>query len=527
MKNVQDSFKKRILIIYASSVIRPLAQPHGAIIISGILREAGFETRLVCPFWKDQGDAFLLDDLNNFKPELICVSIRNHGTAGFDYRETAEKTFYLEIEKIVSICVSVSDAPIVLGGSGFSVDPHRYVNIAGVSVGFIGNSEWDLKKFVFNFLNKGESVEQSIEFIASAVLPGKVIDPILPSGIEPGDYFHALCPEGIKSALAVGGTIPFRTKTGCNGNCIYCVMPTIEGRNFRSRENVTNEIKSAVEYSLGGRLFCADSEFGQDSEHDKAVCRSIIESGLGKKISISGYGDPFFMDKDMTDLMRKAGWKEISLSVDSFSHKMRKIYRKKGSVDDVERGINNLISAGVRVTLNILLGGPGETFYTIFETLEALEKIREKVDICFTFGLTVFPNTPLQKIARRKKFIRYIREEDGNFLASYCSPCLPAEMIKFLESKNFSPVKNSNVIFWNEESNYRDVDFSKKIMQIANGKKSTMLEPEGVLQQMMLEVANLIREGGDQNGKKRGSKKRCSGCGCRVERDREKSHRTG
>lgn len=484
--------KKRILVIYTSSVISPLAQPHGAAIICNILEKAGFEMKLVCPFWKSNNENSLQDDLEKFQPDLIAISIRNHGTAGFDYRTTAERTFCPEAKRIISVCSLLSDAPIVLGGSGFSVDPQRYIEIKGVSVGFVGNAEWDLEKFAVRLLREGKNTEDSIAGITSVVLPGKTIVPILPSDIEPGSYNFAFCSEGIKAALAVGGTIPFRTKTGCDGNCIYCVMPLIERRNFRSSQSVVDEIRIAEECNLGNRLFCADSEFGQDLEHDKAVCHSIIQSGLGKKIRINGYGDPFFMSKNMTDLMWKAGWREISLSVDSFSPKIRKIYRKKGSVADVEEGIINTINAGIGVTLNILLGGPGETLDSISETLEVLKKFREKVSICFTFGLTIFPYTPLQKISKQGEHSEYLHKENGAFLASYCSPCLPMEMVAFLEKTGFSPARNNNVIFWNEEADNNEVEFCKKIMQIANGSKELTLEPKSELQQLMLETANLV-----------------------------------
>ena len=96
--NKQSSLKNKVLVVYTSSVVSPLAQPHGALIIANVLQGAGFDVRLVCPYWKTDNEQSLLDDIVDFSPDMIAISIRNHGTAGFDYRRTAERSFYSEIK---------------------------------------------------------------------------------------------------------------------------------------------------------------------------------------------------------------------------------------------------------------------------------------------------------------------------------------------------------------------------------------------------------------------------------------------
>ena len=72
-----------------------------------------------------------------FLPELIGISVRN-----IDDQRMEKPVFLLEQAKeVVENCKAVSDAPIVLGGAGYSMFPESALAYSGADMGIQGEGE--------------------------------------------------------------------------------------------------------------------------------------------------------------------------------------------------------------------------------------------------------------------------------------------------------------------------------------------------------------------------------------------------
>ena len=82
-----------------------------------------------------------LDDLrkqvSRFKPDVIGLSLRNVDNAA--YPRTVD---YLALHReVVDVLHQVSDVPVVLGGSGFSILPQAYMQELNGDWGIVGEGE--------------------------------------------------------------------------------------------------------------------------------------------------------------------------------------------------------------------------------------------------------------------------------------------------------------------------------------------------------------------------------------------------
>jgi len=94
-------------------------------------------TTLVDLCFEDQPQDALARRLGEFKPEVIGLGMRNIQNA--DYSGVADTIdYYAELLRVIR---SVSDAPVVMGGSGFSVMPAELMERLQPDYGIAGEAE--------------------------------------------------------------------------------------------------------------------------------------------------------------------------------------------------------------------------------------------------------------------------------------------------------------------------------------------------------------------------------------------------
>ena len=382
---------------------KPRTAPIALEYLAAALETQGFEVHLLdlCR------SASVREDVRSFvqehQPEMIGVTLRNLDDIHYG------RFMVPELNRVVRHIKECTDAPVVVGGSGFSIYPQRVLEYCGLDLGIAGEGEW-----AFPMLAKALS-DGSDESDMSDV-PGLVYrndgawrrNPVGTHSLEG----TKLCPRAkvdygkyIWKNGEQGGT-GIQTKRGCPMDCIYCVVPNVEGRVMRLRPvtDIADEIENLVSKGVK-RLFFADSEFNYPEEHAKAICEEIIARKLNERMRWSVYTAPKPFSVELAKLMVAAGCKLAIPTIENANEKILKIMRKDFTREDVHEMARCCREAGLTFELCTMFGGPGETMSTVLETLDLVKEVKANgVTLWDPPGLRIYPDTPLADIVREEGF---------------------------------------------------------------------------------------------------------------------------
>ncbi len=319
-------------------------------------------------------------------PEVVGISIRN-----IDNVDTlATKSFIPGYERIVRLVRDRTAAPIILGGSGFSIFPGELMSLLGADFGVVGAGE--AIALLLDALERGAN---------PSALPGIVIKggPVGAPVPWPGAVTRRACPDNahLSFYLERGGILNLQTKRGCPFCCLYCTYPHIEGRRLRlvPPDEVAREARELQE--LGARyLFITDSAFNADADHSLAVARAFRRHGL--TIPWGAFFAPTHPPDGFYGILAEAGLTHAEFGTESLCDPQLKRYGKPFGAADVFAAHENARRAGVHIAHYLLLGGPGEDVRTVDETLERAEELEKAVFFAFC-GIRIFPHAPLYDIA--------------------------------------------------------------------------------------------------------------------------------
>ena len=385
--------------------------PAGLISLAGVLRRRGHDARIVqiTNHVLDQDEDALplvCDEVNaalrGFEPDVIGISTRNVNAGRVPpnpFRLVEYHSAFYD-GRVVRACRRASTAPVVMGGTGFSLEPGLCWAVAQPDFGLIGEAEETLPALV-EAVAAGRppggirGLVTSPESIVGALrAPGRVADLAL-VGLGACDAV-----QGLREHYYVGGgLLPVQTKRGCAMGCIYCPMPFLEGQEYRFRplEHVVEEVRTYQKVWGVQHFFIADTTFNHPVEHAVAVCEAVLSAGLG----IEWYTEvtPACLPERLVALMARAGCIGVTLGLDSCSEATLASYRKPFGVAEAREAIAVLRRHGIPFDTSVIVGGPGETLETFAETMAFCGEHLRDVVVRFFDGMIVPPNTPVFEIA--------------------------------------------------------------------------------------------------------------------------------
>jgi radical SAM superfamily enzyme YgiQ (UPF0313 family) len=383
----------RILLISANKEKSPyLVAPLGLAYLSGILIKEGHDVRVLDLCFIEDVEKYLNASIEEFSPELIGISIRN-----IDNLTYPLSISYLPFIKSVTDHIkAITDVPIVLGGSGFSIFPEEILDYLGLDIGVIGEGEKAIKG-----LAEGKHTEAIPNLIFRK--DGRFFRSLM----EPIEDFGRPFRGGIDNEgyLKWGGMGNIQTKRGCPFNCIYCTYPLIDGRKMRLRspEQIGEEIEFMFEEYGIDHIFFVDDIFNYPVEHAESICREIIKRR--PDVRWTAFCNPAFISSSLFSLMKDAGCQGIEFGTDSLSESVLKNLRKSFSPEDVVNACDRARKAGLETAHYIIFGGPGETPETIKETFKRLDRLNPTAVIAM-IGIRVYPGTPIEAMSREGGFLK-------------------------------------------------------------------------------------------------------------------------
>jgi radical SAM superfamily enzyme YgiQ (UPF0313 family) len=385
----------RILLISANRERMPYpVAPLGLAYIAGALKAAGHDCRAIDLCFSSDSKHDVMQVVEGFPPDVIGISLRN-----LDNLTYPPSISYLpELEETIAIVRRLTAAPLVIGGSGFSLAPLPLMQRLDADFGIVGEGEGSMVGLV-------ERLEQgaSPDAIPGVLIKGR--DEFLPP--SPLDAFGTPDRSVLdnKSYFQEGGMANVQTKRGCPFKCIYCTYPLLEGKRVRVRA-VGEVVRELQDLQAGyGVDYCyfVDDIFNYPPDYTEALCCEMIAQGV--KMRWTAFVNPRFLTPDITALMAKAGCQGVELGVDSGSSKILMSYGKEFEVQDIIDAAQHCREADLNFALYLLLGGPGEDEATLLDTFALMDRL-DPTAVIIMIGIRIYPHTPLQEMAVQEGVIK-------------------------------------------------------------------------------------------------------------------------
>lgn len=378
-----------MLTLINTNTMQPPISPIGLEYVASAAEQAGIPVEVLdLGLAKDPKQAFL-DYFAIQSPALIGLSFRNID----DCFWPSCQWFVEDLADAIRNIRSLSKAPVVVGGIGFSMFAERLVNHTGADFGIHGDGEEAIVS-LYQQLERGGSLN---------MIPGLIWrnhgrihknPPAWPPNltfiserrqVDNATYFRA------------GGQIGFETKRGCNRGCTYCADPIAKGTQLRLRPPhvVADEIEALWDQGIDVLHTC-DAEFNIPGAHAKDVCRELIRRGLGEKVCWYAYLSVTPFDGELAALLRQAGCVGVDFTTDAACPTMLASYGQPYRKQDIARAVSLCRQNDLVVMMDMLTGGPGETPETLAETVTAMKQIGPDGIGC-GLGIRVYPGTRIAK----------------------------------------------------------------------------------------------------------------------------------
>jgi radical SAM superfamily enzyme YgiQ (UPF0313 family) len=387
---------KTVLLVNANECVVPYPVPPLGLALLAAALDGHYRVEF-CDLLT-AGEAGLTEMLARQPPDFVGVSIRN-------VDDVAMHAPVFFIDRIRTVLVPLlrraTPAPIILGGSGFTLLPTEILAATGADYGVVGEGE-----VTFPLLLEALAAGRSPASLPGVVTRGQTADSILPAPAASlaGTPAVALGTLISWDAYRQRGACPIQTKRGCVHRCAYCSYPRIEGRTFRCRTAtaVVDEIERLAA-QLGPLPFeFVDSIFNDPPGHAEAICREIIRRGLRVSLRTMGL-NPANVTPELLGLMQEAGFQQVDCTPDSASPTMLRNLGKNFALPDLQRAAESIRASGMPCKWFFLLGGPGETLETLRETFAFIDAYVAPDDIAhLSTGLRIYPGTPLHETALRE-----------------------------------------------------------------------------------------------------------------------------
>lgn len=366
------------------TILSPGIYTYGAMLIGGVLRDAGHHVTLTRTVTAPPAGSLLLMSLFSTQ-HLLDPAIRDLVR---DHRERGGTVY---------VGGPVSAAPeMVLG----ELAPDAVV---------VGEGEETVIRLV------EEGVSDALPGIAFLDGDRAVVTPSAPPASI--DRPLPLIPDDIGSQSVRGASAYIETHRGCIGGCTFCQVPRFFGRTIRSRKiaSIIEEVKAfaahgATRLSVSGGT---GSLYGsRDGEMDPEAFITLLRDMAGvmgpRNISSPDIRVDCITD-EILDAIRQytIGW--IFFGIESGSSRVLRLMGKGATVAEVREAVERCREHNLKVAGSFIVGYPGETERDYEATKDLIVDLN--LDDVFVSSAEPIPGTPLADLV-----VRTPREKNPAFI---------------------------------------------------------------------------------------------------------------
>lgn len=419
----------RVLLIATNRERAPFpVSPVGVLAVAGAALAAGHEVDLVDCMFAPSPTTAVRNALAARRYDVVAFGIRNLDNCFW----AAPRHFFDDVRELVEEARQATRAPLVLGGSGFSVEPQGWLSRLDVDYGVVGEGEAAFTALLAALadgrddaaITRIPGVTSRADLARRRAATG-VAKPRIPTSFVPSIETLPLPAHHLvdyRPYVKRGGFVSVQAKRGCAFKCEYCVYPQLEGVKYRNRpvEAIVDEMEAVVRTQGVRQFFFADSVFNVPRAHTLELCAAITRRKLD--VRWMAYTNSARFDDELAHAMVAAGCLGIEFGLDAVTEKMLHNWQKPFRQRDVARSLQACQNAGLPAAVHLLFGGPGETVADILESQAYLDACAPVDAVFASLGVRIYEGAPIVQTARAEGVID--DDTDLFFPTWYVSPGL-------------------------------------------------------------------------------------------------------
>jgi len=367
-----------------------LLQPFGLAMISGFLKEKGFDTILYDAAAYNTKREEIIRYVSESNPQILGLTLVT--------QQMPQAIPLLgDIKKILPEII------IVVGGAHPSADysnlieKHREIDIA-----VFGEGEQTMQEIIECL--KDEKSLNTVKGIAYRVNGKAMVNP------------HRELIQNLDSLpFADWGSLPMEKywynytvkknygvilfSRGCPFSCTFCAK-TITGKTFRKRspEHIIEEVTLLYDKFGVRDLLIADALLNLDNNWLNEICEKMLRINRPLVWGCQLRADR--VDRKTLRLMKRSGCWKIFIGVESADNRMLERMKKWETIEKIEEGINIIQEEGLIPDLGFIIGLPGETEESIQKTIKFVKKHKKCVSALNL--ISPFPGTQIYEITKKE-----------------------------------------------------------------------------------------------------------------------------
>ncbi len=382
------------------------APPIGLCYVATATERAGHDVAVVDLCFQRRPIERLRRVIGDFSPDVLGISIRNIDNCNMLH----PRSYLEEIKAIVTEIRTMTDACVVVGGSGASIYPRGVLEYLEVDYIVVSEGEEAFPRLL-EHIEKGLSPEHApgVGFTRDGrfILNPPALISFERTRADVGRWID------LRPYQAMGSSYTIQSRRGCRNKCIYCTYnQLLEGQAMRLRDprDVVDEIEEAILRYHARSFEFVDSVFNDPFDHCVQLLEEIIRRPWMASFTAMGVS-PRGLDAGFLQLMQRAGFNSFWVTPESACSTMIRNYRKGFTLDDIVAAADAIRTTNFTVLWDFLIGGPGETNQTLQETLDFIveDLVRDTrppyYTINFFLGVRVYPGTTLWDIAMSEGFV--------------------------------------------------------------------------------------------------------------------------
>lgn len=335
------------------TVLTPEFYNYGAMLIAGVLKDAGYDVNIKKGFEKEINSDIVFISLHStihlIKYREDIEKIKGFKVVGGPVSKVPELIFkYLPVDVVIVGEGEISTLDL-LDNLGKDLDISKLENVNGIA-----------------FKNDNEVVKTKKAPLSSINHP-------LP-----------LIPNDISSENIRGANVYIETHRGCPGNCGFCQVPCFFGREVRSRsiDEILIEVKeflkkgaSKIAISGGTGSLYGSKKFNKVDEDSFIELLKEISTLIGpKNLTIPDIRVDMINDEILEALKKYTnGW--IFFGIESGSDRILKKMKKGVKLDDMRNAVDAAKSHGIKVAGSFIVGYPTETEEDFQATMDFADEL--------------------------------------------------------------------------------------------------------------------------------------------------------
>jgi len=197
-------------------------------------------------------------------------------------------------------------------------------------------------------------------------------------------------------------TIGVISARGCPNLCTFCCNAAFSKSMLRLRnpKDFVDELEFLnKEYGFQGFNFWDDT-LTISKDHVKNICQEILD----RKFDIKWYARARVntVDKEIINLMKKAGCTRISFGIESGSPRILKEIKKNITLEQARKAVKLSSEAGMIVSLNFVVNLPTETVEDLKMSADLIRELRNYKNTEASYGFAmIYPGTEMEIFAKK------------------------------------------------------------------------------------------------------------------------------